>query len=54
MTYPFIPIAFIAIFIVYILYLLVIKKDKKQLKPIVFIGSIFIGIWMVIYYLLLK
>lgn len=54
MTYPFIPIGLIAIFIVYVLYLLLIKKDKKQLKSVLPFGLIFIGVWAVIYYFLLR
>ena len=54
MTYPFIPIALIAVFIAYVLYLLFIKKDLKKLKVVLYPGLLFIAVWAVIYYFLLK
>jgi FtsH-binding integral membrane protein len=54
MTYPFIPIGLIAVFAVVILYLLLIKKDMKKVKSVLYPGLFFIGIWIVIYYLLLR
>ena len=54
MTYPIIPIGLIAVFIVCVLYLLLIKKDRKKTKIVLFPGLIFIGVWAVIYYCLLK
>jgi len=54
MAYPFIPIGLIIVFIVYVLYLLIIKKDMKRLKILLFPGLLFIAIWALIYYRLLK
>jgi hypothetical protein len=54
MTYPFIAIGLTAVFIVYILYLLLIKKDIKKFKAVLFPALLFIAIWAVIYFALLK
>ncbi len=54
MIYPFIPIGLIAVFAVVILYLLIIKKDMKKVKSVLYPGLFFIGIWIVIYYFLLR
>lgn len=54
MAYPLIPIGLIAVFVVYILYLLIIKKDIKTFKTVLYPGLVFIAIWVVIYYFLLK
>lgn len=54
MLYPFISIGLIVIFIVYVFYLLIIKKDRKQLKSVLYPGLFFIVIWAVLYYFLLK
>jgi hypothetical protein len=54
MTYPFIPIGLIAVLVIYILYLLLIKKDKKKVKTVLYPSLFFIGIWIVIYYFILK
>lgn len=54
MLYPFIPIGLIAIFFVYVLFLIFIKKDKKQLKVVLYPGLSFIAVWAVIYLLFLK
>ena len=53
MTYPFIPIVLIAVFAVVILYLL-IKKDMKKVQSVLYPGLFFIGIWILIYYFLLR
>jgi FtsH-binding integral membrane protein len=54
MTYPFISIGLIAVFAVVILYLLIIKKDMKKVKSVLYPGLFFIGIWILIYYFLLR
>lgn len=54
MTYPFIPIGLIAVFIVYVLYLLLFKKNIKRVKSVLELGLLFIAIWSVIYYFLLR
>ncbi len=54
MLYPLIPIGLIAIFIVYVLFLIFIKKDKKQLKVVLYPGLCFIGVWAVIYFFFFK
>ncbi len=55
MTYPYIPIGLIAIFIVYVLYLAFVKKNlRSKFKGTVLPGLVFIAIWAVIYYLILK
>lgn len=53
MRYVFIPIALTVILVVYLLYLLFIKKDKKQVKNYLSVGTFFIVIWAVMYYFLL-
>jgi high-affinity Fe2+/Pb2+ permease len=50
----FIPILFFAIFIAWVLYRLLIKKDLKQNLNSLYLGLIFIGVWVLIYYFLLK
>lgn len=54
MRYPFISIALIAIFIIYILYLLIIKGDMKKFKTVLYPGLLFIAVWAVIFFLILK
>lgn len=54
MTYPFIAVGLIAVFIAYILYLLLIKKDFKTFRSVIYPGLLFIVIWGIIFYFLLK
>jgi len=55
MIYPFITIGLLAVFIIYILYLAVVKKDlKSKMQTVVLPGLFFIGVWVVLYYFLLK
>jgi len=54
MVYPLIPIGLVAVLIVYILYLLLYKKDIKKVKSVLYPSLVFIAIWAVMYYLLLK
>ncbi len=54
MLFPIIPIGLIAVFIGYVLYLIFIKKDAKQLKPVLSVGLVFVGLWAVIYAFWLK
>jgi len=54
MIYPIVPVVLIALFVLYVLYLLVLKKDVKKFKTVLFPGLVFIVIWVVIYYFLLK
>lgn len=54
MAYPFIPIGLIAIFVVYCLYLLLYKKDRKKFKTAFYPGLLFIALWGVFYYFLLR
>lgn len=54
MTYVLIPILLTVVLIGYALYLLLIKKDKEKLKSLLFPGLMFIGIWVLIYFYLLK
>ncbi len=54
MSYPFIAIALIVIFFGYILYLALIKKDYAKIKKIFLLGFIFMVVWVVILYFLLR
>jgi hypothetical protein len=54
MTRFFIPLILIAAFAVYALYLLLIKKDRKQLKAVLYPGLFFTAVWGVIYWTLLR
>ncbi len=54
MTYSLIPIGLITVFMLYVLYLLLIKKDMKKFKLVFYPGMVFIAIWTVIYFFLLK
>ena len=50
----YIPIVFLAVFLIWILFRLVIKKDLKQNLNGIYLGLTFIGIWALIYFLILK
>jgi len=50
----YIPILFFAFFIGWILYRLLIKKDLKRNLGTLYIGLAFIGVWLLIYYFVLK
>jgi high-affinity Fe2+/Pb2+ permease len=50
----FIPILFLAAFIGWFLYRLLIKKDLKQNLNTLYAGLSFVGIWVIIYYFLLR
>lgn len=47
------PIFFIALFIGYVIYMIFTKKDAKSIKQVVYPGLFFIGVWILIYYLIL-
>lgn len=49
-----IPLVIIAIFIVYLVYMVVTKKDQKAIKKVLYPGLFFIGVWALIFFLLLK
>jgi len=49
----FIPLILIAAFTGYSLYLLLIKKDRKQLKAVLYPGLFFTAVWGAIYWWLL-
>lgn len=53
MTYPFIPLGIITIFVGYVAYLLLVKKDLRQFKTVFYPGLFFIGIWVLLYLLIL-
>ena len=48
------PIIFFVAFIGWILYRLFIKKDLKQNLNTLYLGLTFTGIWILIYYIMLK
>lgn len=50
----YIPIIFFVVFIGWVLYRLLIKKDLKQNLNGFYLGLIFSGIWVLIYYFLVK
>jgi hypothetical protein len=50
----YIPILLLIIFIGWVLYRLLIKKDLKQHLNSLYLGLTFTGVWILIYFLLLK
>lgn len=54
MTYPLIAIGPIAVFIIQIVYQLLVKNDMRKLKTALYPGLVFIAVWAVFYYFLLK
>lgn len=50
----FAPLIFIVLYVAWILYRLIIKKDLKQNLNIIYLGLFFIGIWAILYWLILK
>lgn len=54
MTYLFIPIGLTAVFIIYMLYIILFKEEKSKLKAIAYPGLLFIVIWIIIYYFLIR
>lgn len=50
----FIPIAFTAVFIIWVLYHFLIKKDLKAHTNTMYVGLFFVGVWGVLYFLMLK
>jgi len=48
------PLAFIAYFALWIVYRGVIKKDLKRNLDTLYIGFVFIGVWVLIYMLFLQ
>ncbi len=50
----YIPLALLGVFIVWFLYRLFIKKDLKQNLNNLYVGLTFIGLWSLIYFLILK
>lgn len=54
MLYPFITIGLLVAFIGYLLYVLLIKKDRAKLKTVLFPGIFFIGVWVVMYYMIVE
>ena len=49
-----IPLILIPVFVVWFFYHLLVKKDIKEQRNNVYVGLIFIGIWAIIYWLLLR
>jgi len=55
MTYLYLPLILIAVFIIYVLYLAIVKKNlRTKMNTVVLPGLIFIAIWAVMYWLILK
>ncbi len=50
----FIPIGFLIFFIGWILYRWLFKRDLKKNQNGIIVGLLFIGVWTVIYFALLK
>jgi len=50
----YIPLAFITYFALWIVYRGVIKKDLKRNLDTLYIGFVFIGVWVLIYMLFLQ
>ena len=50
----FTPIIFIVLYVAWILYRLIIKKDLKKNLNTVYLGLFFIGIWAILYWVILK
>ncbi len=49
----YLPIAFLIFFVGWILYRLFIKRDLKEHLDYLYFGLLFIGIWMLIYLMIL-
>lgn len=50
----YIPIVFIVLFLLWIVYHFLIKKDLLSTqKDNLYIGSFFIGVWLLLYYVIL-
>jgi hypothetical protein len=49
----FIPLAFGILFLGWVLYRLLVKKDLQQNLNTLYVGGFFVGIWAVIYWLVL-
>ena len=55
MVYILIPIGLVIAFTIYLLYLIIVKKNlKANLQPVIFPALLFISVWSVIYFLILK
>lgn len=50
----YMPIAFLIFFVGWILYRLVIKKDLKENLNSLYLGLVFISIWVLIYFFIVK
>jgi hypothetical protein len=50
----FIPLVFVVLFAIWLLYRLIIKKDLMKQLHTVYLGLFFVGIWIVMYCLVLK
>lgn len=50
----YIPVLFFAVFVGWILYRILIKKDMKQHLSSLYVGLTFTGVWVLIYYFLLR
>lgn len=49
-----IPLVMITLFLIYIVYMVISKKDPKSIKKTLYPGLFFIGVWAVIYFVILK
>lgn len=54
MSYLLLPIALSVAFVLYVLYLVVFRKSKARLKSILPVGALFLAIWALGYFFLLK
>ena len=50
----YIPIIYFLVFLAWVFYRVIIKKDSKQHLNNFYIGLTFAGVWVLIYYLLLR
>lgn len=50
----YMPLVFFVAFVGWVLYRLLVKKDLKQNLNNLYAGFSFIGIWLVIYYFVIK
>lgn len=50
MIYGLIPLFLLPVFLIWVLYRLLVKKDIKKYKNEVITGFVFIGVWIVLFF----
>lgn len=54
MSYLLVPGALMVVLVVYLAYLFITKRDKKQIRGVATVGFLFVVVWSLIFYFLLR